>query len=116
MRKEIQEIVELIGKEEMDAEEAKCVLSAVFSQHVVDGGIAVCREDVEGAIRRGYRNLLRKEGEPADGRLNDEDLVLIAENMAEDIDIGEYITYAAGDILRQIESEAQRRFKKRYWS
>lgn len=116
MRKEIQEIVDLISGEEMDAEEAKCVLSAVFRQNVIDGVIAVCREDVESAVRRGYRELLKKEGEPADGRLSDEDLVFIAENMAEDIDVGEYITYAAGDILRQIESEAERRFKKRYWS
>lgn len=116
MRKEIQEIVDLISVEEMDAEEAKCVLSAVFRQNVIDGGIAVCREDVENAVRRGYRELLKKEGEPADGSLSDEDLVFIAENMAEDIDVGEYITYAAGNILRQIENEAQRRFKKRYWS
>lgn len=116
MRKEIQEIVDLISKEEMDDEEAKCVLSAVFRQNVIDGGIAICREDVESAVRRGYHDLLRKKGEPADGRLSDEDLVFVAENMAENMDIDEYITYNAVEILREIENEAQRRFKIRYWS
>lgn len=101
-----------VSREGRHHEEAKCVLSAVFRQNVIDGGIAICREDVESAVRRGYRNLLRKEGEPADGRLSDEDLVFVAENM----DIDEYITYNAVEILREIENEAQRRFKIRYWS
>lgn len=58
----------------------------------------------------------KKRGEPADGRLSDEDLIFVAENMAENMDIDEYITYNAAEILREIENEAQRRFKIRYWS
>ena len=112
MRKEIISIAESISKEDMSCEEARLVLKALLCQHAIDAVIVIYRDNLESVIKQGYRELITKEGQQ--NVLDNEELSLIAETMAENMDIDEYFLWAVENIHRQIKEEAQKEIREMY--
>lgn len=112
MRKEIISIAESISKEDMSCEEARLVLKTLLCQHAIDAVIVIYRDHLESVIKQGYRELITKEGQQ--NVLDNEELSLIAETMAENMDIDEYFLWAAENIHRQIKEKAQKEIREKY--